>query len=440
MSSVQALPVIRVSSDRRCLEREDGKPFFYLGDTAWELPHRLTFSQAEEYLEARARKGFNVVQMVALAELDGLRTPAACGHVPFENCDPSRPVESYWRHLDGIVRRANELGLYAGLLPTWGDKWNVGPGSGPEIFTPETARAYGEWLGRRYREAGVFWVLGGDRAVETETHRAVIRAMARGLREGDAGRGLITFHPPGGKTSKDFWLEADWLDFDMFQSGHCILALENWGFAKKCREARPPRPFLDGEPCYEDHEVMLPEWRPVKPGWRFGEHAVRRAAWWSVLSGACGHVYGAQPCWMMWDERYEPFCGVRISWRDALDLPGVNSMRAGRAAAEEFGFPFEPLGNFVEGAHGGWEWTPVAGRSEREGRANILVYSPLPQELVLHFEGLKAGAWSISQLGLPGARPLRQLAGGRGLPGRMVLPPQAAEWMPDALFLIEYEL
>lgn len=115
---------LRVSDDRRFLVREDGTVFFYLGDTAWELFHRLTREQADLYLEDRARKGFNVVQAVALAELDGLNTPNPYGHKPLINNDPTRPNEKYFEHVDYIVNKANSLGIYVGLLPTWGDKFN----------------------------------------------------------------------------------------------------------------------------------------------------------------------------------------------------------------------------------------------------------------------------------------------------------------------------
>ncbi|WP_395821362.1 DUF4038 domain-containing protein [Archangium minus] len=40
------LPKLRVSSNSRYLVKEDGSPFFYLGDTAWELFHRLNRSEA----------------------------------------------------------------------------------------------------------------------------------------------------------------------------------------------------------------------------------------------------------------------------------------------------------------------------------------------------------------------------------------------------------
>ncbi len=70
-----ALPGLRISENRRFLVTDTGKPFFYLGDTAWELFHRLSREDAARYLENRAGKGFTVIQAVALAELDGLNDP-----------------------------------------------------------------------------------------------------------------------------------------------------------------------------------------------------------------------------------------------------------------------------------------------------------------------------------------------------------------------------
>ena len=145
------LPRLKVSDNGRFLVTEDGRPFFWLGDTAWELFHRLTREEAARYLDNRAALGFTVVQAVVLAELDGLRTPNAYGHLPLVNDDPTRPAvrpgprNDYWDHVDEIVRMANERAIYIGMLPTWGDKWNKKWGIGPEIFTPQNAEQYGEW-------------------------------------------------------------------------------------------------------------------------------------------------------------------------------------------------------------------------------------------------------------------------------------------------------
>ena len=47
---------LRVSPYKRHLLYQDGTPFFYLGDTAWELFHRLDREEADTYLEDRAVK------------------------------------------------------------------------------------------------------------------------------------------------------------------------------------------------------------------------------------------------------------------------------------------------------------------------------------------------------------------------------------------------
>ena len=120
--STMALSQLQVSANKRFLQTKEGKPFFWLGDTAWELFHRLSREEASKYLENRAEKGFTVIQAVVLAELDGLHEPNAYGEIPLENDDPTKPREAYFQHVDFIVRKAAALNLYIGMLPTWGDK------------------------------------------------------------------------------------------------------------------------------------------------------------------------------------------------------------------------------------------------------------------------------------------------------------------------------
>ena len=129
------MPRLQVSPNKRFLMTEKGEPFFYLADTAWELFHRLNREDAERYLKDRAKKGFTVIQAVVLAEVDGLHSPNAYGHTPLAGDDPSQPNEAYFAHVDWIVNKAAEEGLFIGMLPTWGDKWNKAWGKGPEIFT-----------------------------------------------------------------------------------------------------------------------------------------------------------------------------------------------------------------------------------------------------------------------------------------------------------------
>ena len=57
-SSVAAPPRLKVSDNHHFLVTENGTPFFWLGDTAWEIFHRLTREDAERYLENRAPLAF----------------------------------------------------------------------------------------------------------------------------------------------------------------------------------------------------------------------------------------------------------------------------------------------------------------------------------------------------------------------------------------------
>src|SRR5687768_10999276 len=88
---------LRVSPDKRYLVKKDGSPFFWLGDTAWELFHRLTREEAKEYLQNRVEKGFTVIQAVVLAEFDGLNVPNPYGHRPLIDNDPARPNDAYFK-------------------------------------------------------------------------------------------------------------------------------------------------------------------------------------------------------------------------------------------------------------------------------------------------------------------------------------------------------
>ena len=53
------LPALRLSDNQRFLVTADGQPFFWLGDTAWELFHRLNREDAVSHLDHSARQSFS---------------------------------------------------------------------------------------------------------------------------------------------------------------------------------------------------------------------------------------------------------------------------------------------------------------------------------------------------------------------------------------------
>ncbi len=332
LGQAEELQPLKISENHRFLMTDDGKPFFWLADTAWELFHRTTREDALLYLDTRAKQGYNVVQAVALAEENGLNAPNAYGHKPLLENDPLKPAlvegpeNDYWDHLDFVIAQANQRGIYVGLLPTWGDKWNKKWGVGPEVFTTENAEAYGKWIGERYKNAGVVWILGGDRPVENDNHKEIIRAMARGIRAGDGGRHLMTFHPTGGQGSSGPFHKEEWLSFNMRQNGHVAEFNGRYDKTRSDYDLTPTKPVLDGEPIYEDHPISF----DAKKLGHSVASDVRRPLYWDLFEGACGHTYGNHSIWQFWTAQREPKNNPLLPWQEAMMQPGAVQMKHGK--------------------------------------------------------------------------------------------------------------
>ena len=309
----------------------DGKEFFWLGDTGWELFHRLNREQASQYLKTRSSQGFSVIQAVVLAEFDGLHSPNAYGDLPLLHDDPAKPNENYFKQVDYIIDKAGEEGLVIGLLPTWGDKVNISWGKGPVIFTPENAFVYGRWLGDRYKNrTNIIWILGGDRNPQNDTDLKIWRAMAAGILEGTEKRALISYHPqPNEQGSGQYFYDDAWFSFNMFQNGHCRnTPVYNKIYAAWLRT--PAKPVIDAEPIYEDHPVCFNE----KDLGTSSAYDVRQFAYLDLFSGAFGHTYGCHDIWQFYSTEREAINGPHVYWPAALELPGATQMKFVRKLME----------------------------------------------------------------------------------------------------------
>lgn len=211
------------TNGRYLYRTNSGEPFFWQADTAWELFHRLNRSDIDFYLQDRASKGFNVVQAVAIAELNGTTWPNFYGELPLVDRDPMQPNEAYFAHVDWAVERAAEYGILVALVPTWGAYVNCGwYNQSWVIFNETSARWYGNYIGKRYpglpkiigADSNAFWscniseaqtVYESDPTIDPdslvgpiEDSRAVFANMADGLREAEVEAGFtsfLTWHP-----------------------------------------------------------------------------------------------------------------------------------------------------------------------------------------------------------------------------------------------------
>ena len=333
--SIAAQKKLLVSANKRFFTDEKGQPFFWLGDTGWLLFSKLTREEAGQYLEDRKNKGFNVIQVMVLHTVAAknvygdsalVNKNVAAPNVTKGKSFSVADEYDYWDHVDYIVDLAGRKGLYMAMVPVWGS--NVKQGS----VSREEAETYAKWLADRYKNNwNIVWLNGGD--IKGTDSLATWNIIGSTLRANDRNH-LITFHPFGRTTSSQWFHQAAWLDFNMFQSGHRSYDLDtslsehrfgpdNYKFLQIDYNLTPTKPSFDGEPSYELipyglHDTTKPYWQP---------HDVRRYAYWSVFAGGAGHTYGHNSVMQMHKPADKGSAyGSKKYWNQALNDKGAKQM------------------------------------------------------------------------------------------------------------------
>ena len=402
------LPRITVSRENpHLLATDNGKPFFMLGDTAWELLHRLTKGEVTEYLDIRKKQKFNMIWVCFLPECDCVRQPTRTGILPLEYEDPLKLNPKYVEWTKWVIEEAGKRGIYVGLLPAWGDKMTAPWGAGPRLFNDtKIARQFGELVGKHFGGySNMMWVLGGDRPpyIEQGTWmeqqakdlhvdpksdwRPLWAAMIEGIHSKSAHKHVVTYHPNGGTGTGKSLHNEPWLDANCMQSGHGNgHDVPLWDTISADYARTPVKPTFDGEPNYEDHPVSpWPKWE-TKNGY-FDEYDVRRQLWRSVFAGACGVIYGHHSMWNFADEHHRWINHAKMPWREAVVRPGAQQIHVLRDLMESV--PFESLvpdqtilmSNGEEGNHK---------RAMRDSKGSlIIVYCPHQGRVTLNPETMK---------------------------------------------------
>ena len=389
---------LKVTGDGRYFCHADGKPFFWLGDTGWLLPERLDREEAVEYLDGAAAAGFNVVQVQTVNDVPAHNIYGCSSHPDgYDFSEVDRDGDGgYWRHVDFIVDAAAERGIYIGMVCIWGGLVKSGK------MTVDEAKAYGSFLADRYKDRpNIVWIIGGDIRGDVRTDEWV--ALANAIRSKD-DRHLMSFHPFGRTSSINWFHDAPWLDFNMFQSGHrrydqtrgdgddkaqASQAEDNWRYVEAARKMLPAKPVLDAEPSYEEIPQGLHD--PSEPWWKAPD--VRRYAYWSVLSGAAGHTYGHSSVMQMKKDEPVGAYGAVKTWREGMRDPGYNQMKYLRRLMEML--PYQemiPDQDIVAGENGERYERVVAARGN--GWMLLYTYTNSPFKVNLDkISGVKKCAW-----------------------------------------------
>ncbi|TDS10302.1 glycoside hydrolase family 140 protein [Sphingobacterium paludis] len=333
----QEIDVLKVSENGRYLTTANGDPFFWLGDTGWLLFNKLDRDEADTYLEDRKNKGFNVIQAMVLHTVPSVNV---YGDSSIVNKDIARPFVTdgnnpdnaeeydYWDHIDYIIDKAAEKGLYMALVPVWGSPVKDGK------VSVEQAKVYARFLAERWKEKkNIIWLNGGD--IKGSDSIAVWQEIGKTIKSIDPEH-LMTFHPRGRTASSDWFHDESWLDFNMVQSGHRRYdqdtsknedkhyGEDNWKFMAADWKRTPIKPTIDGEPSYEGipqglHDIKEPRWTAAD---------VRRYGYWSVFSGAFGYTYGQNSVMQMHSQSDTSTAyGSKELWTAALQAPGATQMK-----------------------------------------------------------------------------------------------------------------
>jgi hypothetical protein len=325
-----------VSSNHRYFMNAKGEPFFWMGDTGWLLFAKLNREEAEKYLEDRRQKGFNVIQVMVLHSVAAVN---AYGDSALINRNVASPLITngnsfsstkeydFWDHVDYIVDLAARKGIYMAMVPVWGANIKSG------LVSREQARTYAKWLAERYKNRwNIIWVNGGD--IKPTDSIQTWKIIGSTLKVNDKNH-LVTFHPFGRTTSSQWFHNENWLDFNMFQSGHRSYDLDtsrgehnfgpdNYKFLHIDYNLKPVKPSLDGEPSYELIPHGLHD--TTKPYWQAAD--VRRYAYWSVFAGAAGHTYGHNSVMQMHKPTDKGSAyGSKKYWYDAINDSGARQMK-----------------------------------------------------------------------------------------------------------------
>ena len=367
----------RCLAEGRYLKHENGQPFFWLGDTGWLMPQRLNREEVAFYLDNCSRAGFNVVQVQTLNGVPSMNVYGQYSMTDgfdFSHID-KKGVYGYWDHMDYIIRTAESKGIYIGMVCIWGGLVRSGQ------MDVEEAKAYGTFLAERYKDnPNIVWIIGGDTRGDVKTE--VWETLARTIRSIDKNH-LMTFHPFGRTMSATWFNDADWLDFNMFQSGHrrygqtkgdgdnladSNVAEDNWRYVEASLAKKPLKPVLDAEPSYEGIPHGLHN--PKECRWTADD--VRRYAYWSVFAGSFGHTYGNNSIMQFYREGYAPAYGAQETWQEALKDEGFNQMKYLKELILRFPF-FEriPDQSVIAGTNGERYDRAIATR----GNDYLLVYN-----------------------------------------------------------------
>jgi hypothetical protein len=369
---------LKVSDNKRYLTYDNGDPFFYLGDTVWEIVRKSLMSEARQYIADRKSKGFNAVQLVTISCLNLFPNGAVnrYGEAVYLDTNFSMINPRYFDYMDSIVSLANDSGMIVAIVPMWAamneqssfSYYHRKPIPDAETLLME------RYVAARYGGNNVLWIVTADDFYDTPKRRKIWTQAAYLLDSAGGGEHLKTIHPGGWTSSIDFFPDEDWLDFHMYQSSHSVDGDYTWYGGNAGYNVQPRKPVLNGECNYEDINNNLISPQQDSNVSRITTSNIRQADYETLFSGAyVGITYGASGAWQWSRPEDMGVMWPRYSWDTAIAFPGSTQMGVFRTLMERYNWynliPGQTL--ITQPIAGREDYLPVAYDTSR-----ILIYFP----------------------------------------------------------------
>jgi hypothetical protein len=274
---------LKASADHRYLVDQNNQPFLLIGDSPWSIIVQPSPAEVDHYLENRAAKGFNAMLVNLLEHKFSTQAPnMSNGTPPFTaSGDFATPNDAYFCYAEEVIDKAAKKGFVLLLCPAYLGYEGKDEGFFQEMVRcgPEKVRAYGRYVGKRFRShPNIIWVVGGD-FTPPRNMRWTVDELAAGILEEDRTH-LMTVHCGRGGAAATQYPERSWLQLN----DTYVYRDDLYGFFVEPDQCVPRLPCFLIETCYEGEHQSTPD-------------QIRRQAYWPLLCGQCGFDYGNSPLW-----------------------------------------------------------------------------------------------------------------------------------------------
>ncbi len=184
---------LKLSANHKYLTDNRSKPFLIKEISAWGLIQALSEKDEAAFLDSIKLKGFNTI-LVSIISFDARFAggpPNWQGTSPFTSPgDFSTYNPAYFDHAGRFLHMAQTKGIQVLLVPCYlGDKGDKNKGWWSQLLGPansiEKSRAYGRFLGQRYKNfSNIIWVAGGDNNGDS-TLKPHMDNIIQGIKESD---------------------------------------------------------------------------------------------------------------------------------------------------------------------------------------------------------------------------------------------------------------